>query len=93
MSDPPSPLTHSEREARRALLHEALVDLASTGDRAFVTRDRTNASCGRPESSFVAQPTRAAATERYAAARSSATADRLRLVSHHGPSGEPRSRA
>ena len=30
MSDPTRPLPHSEREARRALLHEALVELAST---------------------------------------------------------------
>jgi len=30
MSDPARPITHSEREARRALLHEALVELAST---------------------------------------------------------------
>jgi hypothetical protein len=30
MSDPARPTPHSEREARRALLHEALVDLAST---------------------------------------------------------------
>ena len=30
MTDPPRPLHNSEREARRALLHEALVELAST---------------------------------------------------------------
>jgi hypothetical protein len=30
MTDPPRPLPNSEREARRALLHEALVELAST---------------------------------------------------------------
>ena len=53
-----SPGSHAQRERS-----------AVRGRRAFVTRDSTNASCGRPESSFVAQPTRAAATERYAAAR------------------------